>query len=124
MAVAVANLPTIDLKDLIIPSGSHVILQGISWEQFEAIALAFGYTSGYRLTYNSGKLEIMVPLPEHEYMNRYLETVVQEISDGLDLDFEAYGSTTWRQKLKEVGVEADSCFYIRRCRDEGGWGTP
>ena len=113
MAVAVANLPTIALQDLIIPSGSHVILQGISWEQFEAIALAFGDTSGRRLTYNNQALEIMVPLPEHEIFKRALEVAVQEIGDGLDVEFADLGSTTLWQELRKVGVEPDSCFYVQ-----------
>jgi len=115
MVVATTTVPTVSIspESLIIPTGGHVVFQGVTWEQFEAIAIAFGDTSGYRLAYSDNKLEIMVPLPEHEYLNRYIGTIVQEISDVLELDYEAYGSTTWRQKLKKVGVEADSCFYIQ-----------
>ena len=113
MTIATTTSPMISLQDLIIPRGNHVILQGISWEQFEAIALGNGNQSGLRMTYNNNKLEIMVPLPEHEIVKRALEVAVQEIGDGLDVEFSDLGSTTLWKALKKVGVEPDSCFYVQ-----------
>ena len=113
--MVVATIPTVSISPdrLMIPCGGHVVFQGVTWEQFEAIALTFGYTSGYRLAYDNEKLEIMVPLPEHEYFKSSLGDLVKDIADELDLDYECYGSTTWRQRLKKMGVEADDCFYIQ-----------
>ncbi|MGD1851284.1 MAG: Uma2 family endonuclease [Cyanophyceae cyanobacterium] len=115
MVVAAATVPTVSIspESLMIPGGGHVVFQGVTWEQFEAIALAFGDTSGYRLAYSNEKLEIMVPLPEHEYFKSSLGDIIKDIVEELDLDYECYGSTTWRQRLKKVGVEADDCFYIQ-----------
>ncbi|MEM6503173.1 MAG: Uma2 family endonuclease [Cyanobacteria bacterium P01_C01_bin.89] len=115
VVASVTAIPTVAISpdSLIIPSGGHVVFQGVTWEQFEAIALAFGYTSGYRLAYDNEKLEIMVPLPEHEYFKSSLSDLVKDIADELDMDYACYGSTTWRQHLKKMGVEADDCFYIQ-----------
>ena len=82
-------------------------------EQFEAIALAFGDGAGQRLAYNTGKLEIMTPLPEHEFLIDALADAVKDIGDEFDLNYVSYRSTTWRKQLKQVGVEPDDCFYIQ-----------
>jgi Uma2 family endonuclease len=49
------------------PKGDRVILYGISWQQFENLLLDLGETRAARIAYDQGTLEIMTPLPEHEY---------------------------------------------------------
>jgi Uma2 family endonuclease len=55
----------------------------------------------------------MTPLPEHEYFKEVIGTSVQDIAEELELDYESYGSTTWRKRLKMAGVEPDNCFYFQ-----------
>jgi Uma2 family endonuclease len=92
----------------------RVVLYNLSWEQFENLLTDLGDHRAARIAYDNGTLEIMTPLPEHEYFKEAIGDAVKDMADELDLDYESYGSTTWRKRLKMAGVEPDNCFYIQR----------
>lgn len=91
----------------------RVVLSNISWEQFENLLDTLGEQRAAHIAYDNGLLEIMTPLPEHEHFKEVLGDAVKDIADELDLDYESYGSTTWRQRAKMAGVEPDNCFYFQ-----------
>jgi len=85
----------------------------IDWQQFENILKDLGEHRAARIAYDNGTLEIMTPLPEHEYYKEAIGIAVQDIAEELEINYESYGSTTWRQEKKIAGVEADNCFYFQ-----------
>lgn len=91
----------------------RVVLHNISWEQFEKLLEDLGDRRAARIAYDNGTLEIMTPLPEHEHFKEVIGDAVKDIADELDLDYESYGSTTWRKRVKMAGVEPDNCFYFQ-----------
>ena len=91
----------------------RVVLHNIGWEQFERLLTDLGDSRAARVAYNNGTLEIMTPLPEHEHFKETISDAVKDIADELDIDYESYGATTWRQQLKMAGVEPDNCFYFQ-----------
>ncbi|MGB3402497.1 MAG: Uma2 family endonuclease [Microcoleaceae cyanobacterium] len=91
----------------------RVLLQNISWQQFENLLLDLGESRSARIAYDCGTLEIITPLPEHEYYKEVIGIVIQDIAEELDINYESYGSTTWRQEAGQVGIESDNCFYIQ-----------
>jgi Uma2 family endonuclease len=91
----------------------RVLLHNISWEQFENILQDLGNTRSARVAYDDGTLEIMTPLPEHEYFKENIGDAVKEIADELEIDYESFGSATWRKRLLKAGVEPDNCFYVQ-----------
>ncbi|HEY9627428.1 MAG TPA: Uma2 family endonuclease [Coleofasciculaceae cyanobacterium] len=91
----------------------RIVLHSISWEQFERLLEDLGDRRSARIAYDNGTLEIMTPLPEHEYFKEVIGVAVQDIAEELELDYESYGSTTWRKRIKMVGVEPDNCFYFQ-----------
>ena len=91
----------------------RVVLHNISWQQFEEILANLGESRGARVAYDDGTLEIMTPLPEHEYYKEALGDAIKDIADALDRDYESLGSTTWRREIKKAGVEPDNCFYFQ-----------
>ncbi|MEN9226258.1 MAG: hypothetical protein Q6M54_12390, partial [Thermostichus sp. DRC_bins_24] len=56
----------LELRRIKVPPGQRVILQDISWQEFETILDELGEHRGSRLAYDNGLLEMMIPLPEHE----------------------------------------------------------
>ncbi len=56
----------LELRRLTIPPGQRVLLEAVSWEEFEAILQELGERRSTRVAYDNGLLEIMTPLPEHE----------------------------------------------------------
>ena len=65
-----------------------------------------------RLTYDSGELEIMSPLPEHEDWKKAIGGLVEILTLELDIPMRRLGSTTFRQKALQKGLEPDECYYI------------
>jgi Uma2 family endonuclease len=91
----------------------RVVLHDICWEQFESLLTTLGDKRAARIAYDYGVLEIMTPLPEHEYYKQVITTAIEDIAEVLEQNYECYGSTTWKRKIQEVGVEPDNCFYFQ-----------
>jgi Uma2 family endonuclease len=91
----------------------RVLLHSVSWEQFERILEDLGEHRAARVAYDHGTLEIMTPLPDHEYFKEVMGDAVKDIADELDINYSSYGSTTWRQQIKMAGLEPDNCFYFQ-----------
>jgi methionyl-tRNA synthetase len=54
----------------------------------------------------------MTPLSEQEDFSDSFADAVKDLADELDMDYDCYGSTTWRRELEKARVEPDQCFYI------------
>jgi Uma2 family endonuclease len=91
----------------------RVVLHNVSWEQYETFLEASGDRPSARMAYDNGTLEIMTPLPEHEYFKEAIGDAVKDAAEELAIDYESYGSTTWRKQIKLAGVEPDNCFYFQ-----------
>jgi Uma2 family endonuclease len=91
----------------------RVVLNSISWQQFENLLLDLGDRRATRIAYDRDILEIMTSLPEHEYYKEIIGDLIKDIADELDLDYESLGSTTWKRESKLAGIEADNCFYFQ-----------
>ncbi|MBE9180348.1 Uma2 family endonuclease [Oculatella sp. LEGE 06141] len=103
----------IPLQSIQVPPGKHVLFQKVSWEDFEAILQELGDRRSTRVAYCNGTFEIMTPLPEHEYFKETIGDAIKDMAETLELDYESYGSTTWRQRAKQAGLESDNCFYFQ-----------
>jgi Uma2 family endonuclease len=91
----------------------RVVLHNVSWEQYETFLEASGDRPSARMAYDNGTLEIMTPLPEHGYFKEVISSAVQDAAEELEIDYETYGSTTWRKQIKLAGAEPDNCFYFQ-----------
>jgi len=98
---------------LTVRKADRVILPNLSWEQFENLLTVLGDKRAARIAYDQGTLEIMTPLLEHEYYKQVISTAIEDIAETLEQNYECYGSTTWKRKIKEAGVEPDNCFYFQ-----------
>ena len=92
-------------RQLTVPAGQTLLLCDVSWQDFEDILGELGESRSSRLAYDNGILEIMTPLPEHEYFETVIGDVVKDVADELEQDYESYGSTTWRRRAKVAGLE-------------------
>jgi Uma2 family endonuclease len=96
-----------------IKRADRVLLHNISWEQFERILEDLGEHRAARIAYDNGTLEIMTPLPEHEYFKEVMGDAVKDVADELDINYASYGSMTWRKRIKMAALEPDNCFYFQ-----------
>jgi Uma2 family endonuclease len=105
----------IPIHQMQLDPGSVVHISGISWPQFEEILAALGEKRCSRIAYSQGKLEIMVPLPEHERAKIVIADLVKAILRWQCRKWEPLGSTTFK-RAADAGIEPDECFYIQNCQ--------
>ncbi|MEL7524100.1 MAG: Uma2 family endonuclease, partial [Cyanobacteria bacterium J06553_1] len=110
----VASVPvTIPVRAMKLSPGSHLLVENVSWAQYEALLAELGEERVVpRINYCNNTLELMSPLPIHERPNRIMADIVKTLLDIQDRDWEDFGSTTFR-KAQEAGLEPDTCFYIQ-----------
>jgi Uma2 family endonuclease len=94
-------------------AGQSTVLHEIDWQQFESILQDLGEKRRSRIAYLNGVLEIVMPLPEREKIKVLIRDFVQVLMDEMEIDFEGFGSTTFKRVDKLAGLEPDDCFYIQ-----------
>jgi Uma2 family endonuclease len=102
----------LELTRLELPPGQRLLLRDITWQEFETILEELGDHRGSRLAYDSGTLEMMMPLPEHEDDKEIIGDLIKALLEELDIEFRSLGSTTFKKKQSQ-GLEPDQCFYIQ-----------
>jgi Uma2 family endonuclease len=90
----------------------RVIIENVSWETYEKILELFDERPGLRITYLAGALEIMVPSREHERRKTVIGRLLEAYADHFEIDFDGFGSTTFKNELVERGLEPDECYVI------------
>lgn len=65
------------------------------------------------LTYDRGRLEIMAPSSEHDTYAELAATLIRILCQETNTPYSGKGSTTFRRKDMEAGLEPDRCFYIQ-----------
>ncbi|MEO1669876.1 MAG: Uma2 family endonuclease [Cyanobacteria bacterium J06631_2] len=103
----------LDITRITVPPGQTIVLQDVSWSEFETILEDLGESRASRIVYSKGTLEITTPLPEHEVNKVYLSNFVEILLEELDIEFCPLGSTTFKNQAMFKGIEPDSCFYIQ-----------
>jgi Uma2 family endonuclease len=94
-------------------AGQSTVLHDIDWKQFESILQDLGDKRRSRIAYLNGVLEIALPLPESERIKVLIRDFIQVLMDEMGIDFEGFGSTTFKRIDKLAGLEPDDCFYIQ-----------
>jgi Uma2 family endonuclease len=104
---------TLQLRQLSVPVGQRLLIEDLSWEDFDAILSELGEHRAIRMAYYHGTLEIRMPTPEHEVDKELIGDIVKLLLDELGLDCECFGSTTFKRQDMDSGLEPDQCFYIK-----------
>ncbi len=103
----------LSIKRINVPPGQHVLLRDVTWQEFETILDELGEHRAARVAYNRGILEIMTPLPEHEFDKEIISDLLKALLEELDIEFVSLGSTTFKNQQMAQGIEPDQCFYIQ-----------
>ena len=103
----------LELKRIHVPPGQRVLFSDVTWQELETILEELGEHRAARIAYDRGILEIMAPLPEHEYGKEIIGDLVKALLEELDIEFISLGSTTFKNQTMAQGIEPDQCFYIK-----------
>jgi Uma2 family endonuclease len=92
--------------------GEHrFVIYNLGWDRYEALLELFG-DDGPRMNYSGGNVELMSPLIPHERFGNLLGFMIESLIVELDIPANALGSTTYKRRLVDRGLEADECYYI------------
>ena len=96
-----------------LPAGGTLILNDVSWEEYEQLLADLGNSNAVRVSYDRGRLEIMSPTFGHEKYKDLILRLTDIVADEMGLLLETAGSTTFKQRELAQGAEPDTCFYIQ-----------
>ncbi|MBV6627483.1 MAG: Uma2 family endonuclease [Rivularia sp. (in: Bacteria)] len=102
----------LSIRRINLPPGQRVLLNDVTWQEFETILDELGEHRAARIAYDRGVLEIMAPLPEHEFGKEIIGDLIKALLEELDIEFLSLGSTTFKNQIMLQGIEPDQCFYI------------
>jgi len=94
-------------------AGQRIVLDRISWQEFEDILEELGEHRHSHFAYYKGVLEFRKPLLEHERYKIIVGDLLTILLNELGLDWESLGSTTFKNRRMQAGIEPDDCFYIQ-----------
>lgn len=103
----------IAIAQIQLEQGQRVTLEDINWQEFEDILEDLGEHRHSLIAYYKGVLEIRMPLAGHERIKVLIGDLLKIILDELGLEWESLGSTTFKSKKMQAGIEPDDCFYIQ-----------
>lgn len=90
-----------------------VVLHNISWNSYKTISDTLQNETPAHFTFDRGKLEIMVLSLKHENLKKILAMLFERLSEFLEIEIFAGGSTTFQRQDLERGFEPDECYYIK-----------
>jgi Uma2 family endonuclease len=96
----------------------HVILNGMTWQDFEALLALRGDRAGVRMYYLDGAIEIMSPTKIHEDRKTTLARLLELWAVETDVDLNGFGSWTLKKEIKEAGAEPDECYIVGRSTEK------
>lgn len=97
----------------LIQSLDRVVLQNISWRTYQSLVTDFEQEPAVRLTYDSGTLEIRMPLDPHESYKKLIGRLIEAATEELGLEIRSLGSRTCDRQDITKGLEPDQCYYIQ-----------
>lgn len=93
-----------------------VVLRGVPFQMYEALRAADD-RPGLRLTFLDGVLEIRSPSARHENIGAFLARLLYVYSEERGIPLAGFGSTTFKDRAHQRGLEPDECFMLGEEKD-------
>jgi Uma2 family endonuclease len=90
----------------------HVILYGMTWNDYETLLAMRGDRAGVRLFYLNGAIELMSPTRSHEGIKTTLARLLEAYCEERNVELSGYGSWTLRSAPEARGAEPDECYMV------------
>lgn len=89
----------------------RIVLSGIRWELYEQLR-DNEENWHIRMAYDSGKLELMSPSPDHARIKRLIGRMIEAFTEEMNVPCQSLSDATWKRSELAKGLEADECYYI------------
>lgn len=100
-----------------------VVLHNISWNSYKTIADNLQDETPAHFTFDRGRLEIIVLSLKHENLKKLLAMLFERITENLEIEIFAAGSTTFQREDLARGFEPDECYYVQNAESMLGKAT-
>jgi Uma2 family endonuclease len=110
--VAVPHVPAHAPVGAAVSEERRILLSNVPWSTYVVLRDSLD-SSGVRMTFLEGSLEIMSPSRAHEVDKKQIARLLELFCLERDIPLYGYGSMTCRREEKQRGLEADECY----CRD-------
>ncbi|WP_437334671.1 Uma2 family endonuclease [Sorangium sp. So ce394] len=87
-------------------------MSNVSWDEYVALRKLLDDHPGLRMTYCEGVLELMSPSADHEDVKTRIGRLVELWALARRARLYGYGSTTYRRKKRQRGLEPDECYCV------------
>lgn len=112
------NLQILDkAENFVVEEDRRLTLYGVSWEKYEIIRDTLDEFSGLKMIYLEGTLEFFMPGSKHEGIKKLIARLVELYCLEKNIRLYASGSTTYRKKAKERGLEPDESYSIGESKE-------
>ncbi len=110
---AILELPKTDetVISAAIEARKRAVFYDVDWETYQNLLELYPTRHNPKLFYHQGVLELM-PLPEHDFPVRLLDSIFYTLADSLNLDFVNFGSSTYYLEIFGRGFEPDASYYL------------
>ena len=95
-------------KERLLQQDCTLSFSGMTWDDYEKFNTA--EYLGYRASFLDGIITLMSPSQNHEVIKDFIFLLILSYCDAFDLDYYPTGSTTYKDKTKQVGKEPDTSF--------------
>jgi Uma2 family endonuclease len=96
-----------------LPNGATLVIEQVSWDDYELLLEALEDRPGLRVAYDCGSLEIMSPSNRHGRYEVLIDQLVFVFCEVFQIKCEGYGRAAWKRKSLARGIEPDGAWYIR-----------
>ncbi len=96
----------------------RVILHGQRFRDYEVLLALRGESSGVRLYFLEGSIELMSPSIDHEAIEKTLGRLFEAWAEERGVDVNGYGSWTLKSEPDARGAEPDECDVLGGVRKE------
>jgi Uma2 family endonuclease len=90
-----------------LPPAQRLVLHNVTWDEYELFCRALN-EQHVRSAYAEGSLELMSPLHVHELYKELLGRFLVFLAFELNIPIKSGGSTTFRRRDLEKGLEPDT----------------
>lgn len=92
---------------------NRMVFRSLGWDAFQQIRQLLAERTHARFTYDTGTLEITMPLEGHERLARLIELFIRILVVELGLKMKSMGSTTLAREDLLKSAEPDNGYYIQ-----------
>jgi Uma2 family endonuclease len=97
-----------------LPPLEQVYLRGVAFRTYDALVTEIEGHCRRRISYYHGEMEIMSPSQDHERGKRLIGRMIETLTEELGIPIMSCGSTTFKDQLRDCGLEPDECYYVQR----------